>query len=123
MRCGTGGVGLWYNMVPIKGIVQMDKKSFLGEFLGTFVLTLFGCACVACAVLFGEYSGVFQVGVPSAVMNLLSVTGMTVLNNFTASYGAEAVAAMEVEDFPAIVVIDATGDNYYETGQAPYREI
>lgn len=40
----------------------MDKKSFLGEFLGTFVLTLFGCACVACAVLFGEYSGVFQVG-------------------------------------------------------------
>ena len=37
--------------------------------------------------------------------------------------GPEAVAAMEVEDFPAIVVIDATGDNYYETGQAPYREI
>ncbi len=41
-------------------------------------------------------SGVFQVGVPSAVMNLLSVTGMTVLNNFTASYGAEAVAAMGI---------------------------
>mgnify|MGYP002594332431 CR=1 FL=1 len=37
--------------------------------------------------------------------------------------GPEAVAAMEVEDFPAIVVIDSTGDNYYETGQAPYREI
>ena len=41
-------------------------------------------------------SGVFQVGVPSAVMNLLSVTGMTVLNNFTAGYGAEAVAAMGI---------------------------
>ena len=37
--------------------------------------------------------------------------------------GPEAVAAMEVEDFPAIVVIDSTGDNYYETGQAPYREL
>ena len=37
--------------------------------------------------------------------------------------GPEAVAAMEVEDFPAIVVIDASGDDYYETGQAPYREI
>lgn len=37
--------------------------------------------------------------------------------------GPEAVAAMEVEEFPAIVVIDSTGDNYYETGQAPYREI
>lgn len=40
----------------------MDKKSFLGEFLGTFVLTLFGCSCVACAVLFDEYSGIFQIG-------------------------------------------------------------
>ena len=37
--------------------------------------------------------------------------------------GPEAVAAMEVEDFPAIVVIDSTGDNYYETGQAPYRHL
>ena len=37
--------------------------------------------------------------------------------------GPEAVAALEVEDFPAIVVIDSTGDNYYETGQAPYREL
>ena len=41
-------------------------------------------------------SGVFQVGAPSAVTNLLSVTGMTVLNNFTAGYGAEAVAAMGI---------------------------
>ena len=37
--------------------------------------------------------------------------------------GPEAVAAMEVEDFPAIVVIDSLGDNYYETGQAPYRQL
>ncbi len=37
--------------------------------------------------------------------------------------GPEAVAALEVEDFPAVVAIDATGDNYYETGQAPYREL
>ena len=37
--------------------------------------------------------------------------------------GPEAVAAMEVEDFPAIVVIDSMGGNYYEAGQAPYRRI
>lgn len=37
-------------------------KTFIGELLGTFVLTLFGCACVACAVLFGEYVSIFQVG-------------------------------------------------------------
>ena len=40
----------------------MDKRSFLGEFLGTFILTLFGCSSVACAVLFGEYGSIFQVG-------------------------------------------------------------
>jgi fumarate hydratase subunit beta len=37
--------------------------------------------------------------------------------------GPEAVAAMEVEDFPAVVVIDCDGNNYYEQGQAPYREL
>lgn len=40
----------------------MTTKDFLGEFLGTFVLTLFGCCCVAVAILFGEYSSIFQVG-------------------------------------------------------------
>jgi len=37
--------------------------------------------------------------------------------------GPEAVAAMEVEDFPAIVVIDCEGTDYYAQGQAPYREL
>ena len=37
--------------------------------------------------------------------------------------GPEAVAAMEVEDFPAIVVIDCEGNDYYKQGQAPYREL
>lgn len=37
--------------------------------------------------------------------------------------GTEAIAAMEVEDFPAIVAIDVFGNNFYEQGQAPYREI
>ncbi len=37
--------------------------------------------------------------------------------------GPEAVAAMEVVDFPAIVVIDCDGNDYYEQGQVPYRLI
>ena len=37
--------------------------------------------------------------------------------------GPEALAAMEVEDFPAIVVIDCLGNDYYKTGQAPYRKL
>ncbi|MBQ9537296.1 MAG: Fe-S-containing hydro-lyase [Desulfovibrionaceae bacterium] len=37
--------------------------------------------------------------------------------------GPEALALMEVEDFPAICVIDALGNNQYEVGQAPYKTL
>lgn len=40
--------------------------------------------------------GILAVGVPAAIQNLLNVTGMTVLNNFTSAYGADAVAAMGI---------------------------
>ncbi|HJA91721.1 MAG TPA: MATE family efflux transporter [Candidatus Eisenbergiella merdipullorum] len=40
--------------------------------------------------------GVCGVGIPAAIQNLLNVTGMTVLNNFTSAYGSEAVAAMGI---------------------------
>ncbi len=40
--------------------------------------------------------GVFSVGIPASIQNLLNVTGMTVLNNFTSSFGAQAVAAMGI---------------------------
>ena len=36
------------------------------------------------------------VGIPASIQNLLNVTGMTVLNNFTSAYGADAVAAMGI---------------------------
>ena len=34
--------------------------------------------------------------------------------------GAEAIRRLEVEDFPVIVVIDAEGNNLYETGRSAY---
>ena len=40
--------------------------------------------------------GVFAVGIPAAIQNLLNVTGMTVLNNFTSSFGPNAIAAMGI---------------------------
>lgn len=40
--------------------------------------------------------GILAVGVPASIQNLLNVTGMTVLNNFTADFGADAVAAMGI---------------------------
>ena len=41
-------------------------------------------------------TGILGVGVPASLQNLLNVTGTTILNNFTAVYGASAVAAMGV---------------------------
>lgn len=40
--------------------------------------------------------GILGVGIPASIQNLLNVTGMTVLNNFTSSYGSDAVAAMGI---------------------------
>ncbi len=40
--------------------------------------------------------GVCAVGIPASIQNLLNVTGMTILNNFTSEYGADAIAAMGI---------------------------
>ncbi len=40
--------------------------------------------------------GILAVGIPAAIQNLLNVTGMTILNNFTSAYGSAAVAAMGI---------------------------
>ncbi len=40
--------------------------------------------------------GICAVGIPAAIQNLLNVTGMTVLNNFTSAFGSDAVAAMGI---------------------------
>lgn len=40
--------------------------------------------------------GICNVGIPASIQNLLNVTGMTILNNFTSSFGADAVAAMGI---------------------------
>lgn len=40
--------------------------------------------------------GICGVGIPAAIQNLLNVTGMTILNNFTSDFGSDAVAAMGI---------------------------
>ena len=44
----------------------------------------------------GLPSKVLGVGFPACIQNLLNVTGMTILNNFAAGYGASAVAALGI---------------------------
>ncbi len=40
--------------------------------------------------------GIFAVGIPASIQNLLNVTGMTILNNFANDFGSDAVAAMGI---------------------------
>ena len=58
----------------------------------TYVSIRFSRKCLNKVIIFG----VLGVGVPAAVQNLLNVTGMTILNNFTVPFGSEAVAAMGI---------------------------
>jgi len=51
----------------------MNTKELLGELLGTFILVLFGCGSVAVAVLFGEYTGIFQIGMAWGVGVMLAI--------------------------------------------------
>lgn len=47
---------------------------------------------------------IFLVGIPASIQNLLNVTGMTILNNFTASFGnVDATAAMGIAHKVAMV--------------------
>ncbi len=40
--------------------------------------------------------GVFSVGIPASIQNLLNVIGMTILNNFASPFGTQALAAMGI---------------------------
>ena len=55
--------------------------------------------CLRPACFAGSFSvarDVCSVGVPAAIQNLFNVTNLTVLNNFTAAYGTDALAAMGI---------------------------
>ena len=57
------------------------------------------CVCIHPAKLGPRAAvilGVCGVGIPASIQNLLNVTGMTILNNFTSVFGADAVAAMGI---------------------------
>lgn len=85
-----------------------------GAGLATFISNLFACAYFLVLIFIKRKKsfvtinpkymslqsaiivGVCAVGIPAAIQNLLNVLGMTILNNFTAVYGADSVAAMGI---------------------------
>ena len=103
--------------------VILDPFFILPQFLGMGAagagLATFISNCVACLYFFvliikrgkksfvcinpkkaiprgGIAKEVFAVGIPSAIQNLLNVTGMTILNNFAAEFGSAAVSAIGI---------------------------
>lgn len=52
--------------------------------------------------------GICAVGIPASIQNLLNVTGMTVLNNFTSAYGSDAIAAMGISQKISMVPLQIT---------------
>ena len=63
-------------------------------------LATFLSNCVAClyffVLLYVKRGRTYAVGIPASIQNLLNVTGMSVLNNFTSAFGSNAVAAMGI---------------------------
>ena len=61
---------------------------------------------------FNAVNNLFGVGLPASIQNLLNVTGMTILNNFTSSFGANAVAAMgiaqKINQVPFYIVLGSS---------------
>ena len=51
----------------------MKKQAFIGEFIGTYMLVLFGTGTVAVAVLFGEYQSIFQIAFMWGVAVMLGI--------------------------------------------------
>ena len=56
-----------------KGDIMSKKQIFIGEFIGTFMLLLFGCGTVAVTVLFGSLVGQFQIAVCWGITITLSI--------------------------------------------------
>lgn len=48
-------------------------RPFTGEFLGTFLLVLFGCGAVIVSVVFNAYSGIFQIGIVWGIAVALAI--------------------------------------------------
>lgn len=91
LNMGAGGAGLATLIGNVCAIVYFLVYLFRKR------KTTFVCINPKMAIPTGSIAkGVFAVGIPAAIQNLLNVTGMTILNNFAASYGASVVSAVGI---------------------------
>ncbi|MGB5941367.1 MAG: MIP/aquaporin family protein [Leeuwenhoekiella sp.] len=52
---------------------MVSKREFLGEFLGTFVMVLFGIGSVAVTILFDGYQSIFQIALAWGIAVMLAI--------------------------------------------------
>lgn len=65
------------------------KKEFLGEFIGTFMLVLFGCGSVAVSTLFDAHQGLFQIAI---IWGLAVTLGIYATRNLCCAHFNPAVS-------------------------------
>ncbi len=51
----------------------MSKREFAGEFIGTFILVLFGCGSVAVSIVFDAYAGLMQIALAWGIGVMLAI--------------------------------------------------
>lgn len=88
-------------------------KGTLGEFLGTFILTLFGCCSVAVAILFNEYNSIFQIGL---VWGLAVTLAIFLTRNICCAHLNPAVSVamvvagrMSIKQLPGYIISQVLG--------------
>lgn len=49
------------------------KEEFLGEFMGTFILVLFGLGAICASTIFGSHNSLFQIALLWGVATMLEI--------------------------------------------------
>lgn len=88
------------------GVVGAGLATFIGNcaaclVFGGFLIVKRGQTCVCVDPRKFKFQkeivlGIFAVGIPACIQNLLNVTGMTIQNNLAAAYGSDVVASMGI---------------------------
>jgi len=89
------------------------QREFMGEFIGTFILVLFGCGSVAVSVLFDLYQGIAQIGLMWGIAVCLAIYATRHLScahfNPAVTIAMAASKRMTVKKVPVYLIGQFTG--------------
>lgn len=78
---------------------MFNKKEFIGEFIGTYIIVFFGCGSVASAILFDSYGSLFEIAIVWFIGVSLAIYAS---NNFSEAHlnPAVSIAMFFANKFP-----------------------